>query len=188
MKLIELKELLSNYPLNAFVGTPKTLSIDQAQLSSDTEETIDKKAKAYLYNIADLIANNNEFLSDSIVDVRNYLSRIIGTAASLRDIIQLCEDMAKIFDNEINWARALTLQSMITILDNIIQQLNIVRNQAKGSRFVNRIRDGVSYILSQKIPELLYILSTMISIELGQCQPSDIVVAIGKGIVIRETC
>lgn len=188
MQLLELKGLLQDYPLNAFVGTPRIISINQEQLSADLEKALSSSVKVYLSNLNDLIIHSDMFVSNDVVGVRGYLSKLIVTVSSLRDVVQLCEDMTAIFDNEINWARALAIRSMITILDSITQELTIIRNQAKGTRFLNRIRDKTYRIIWEKIPQLLYVLSTMIAIEMGQCPPSEIVLAIGKGIIISETC
>jgi uncharacterized protein with HEPN domain len=188
MQLIELKDLLRDYPLNSFVGTPKAVSIDQEQLSLDMEKAFSVSAKAYLYSLSDLANHNAEFFSDNVIDFGNYLSRLIGTTCALREIIQIGEDMTNIFENELNWARGLAIRSMITILDSIIQELTIIRQQVKSSRIINRIRDKISFIISQKIPQIFYILSTIIAIELKQISPSEIVSAIGKGMKLSQTC
>lgn len=188
MQLLELRNLLQDYPLNSFVGTPKAMSVNQGKLSSDMEQAFSDSAKAYLYSLSDLAKHNDEFLSDNALTFGNYLSRLIGTTCALREMIQIGEDVTNIFESELNWARGLALRSMITLLDNIVEELTIARHQTKGSRFVNRIRDKVSYIMSQKIPQILYILTTVIAIELKQILPSEIVLAIGKGMQVSQTC
>lgn len=188
MKLIELRDLLRNYPLNSFIGTPKAMSINLDQFSLDIEQAFSGSAKAYLYCLSDLANHGDEFLSDNSFVFCNYLSRLIGTTCALRDMIQVEEDLTNIFENELNWARGLAVRSMITILDKIIEELTIARHQTKGSRFVNRIRDKVFLIMSQKIPQILYILTTIIAIESEQIPPSEIVLAIGKGMQASQTC
>ncbi len=70
MKLSHLKELLQNYPLNSFTGTPKTISINQAQLNTDIKKAFSVPAQKYLHNLSDLIAHNQEFFSDNIIDLQ----------------------------------------------------------------------------------------------------------------------
>ena len=188
MQLIELRELLQNYPLNSFIGTPKVISINQDQISSDMKQALSESAKAYLYGLSDLVNHNDEFLSDNAVVFCNYLSRLIGTTCALRDTAQMGEDLTNIFESELTWARGLALRSIITILDKIIEELTIARHQTKGSRFVSRIRDKVSFIMSQKIPQILYILTTIMAIESGQVPTSEIVLAIGKGMQASQIC
>jgi hypothetical protein len=188
VKLIELKGLLRDYPLNSFVGTPKVMSINLEQLSSDMEQAFSSSAKAYLYGLSDLAKHNDEFFSNNVLEFGNYLSRLIGTTCALKETIQIGEDVTNIFESELSWARGLALRSMVTILDNIIQELTVARHQAKSSRFVNRIRDNISYVMSQKIPQIFYILTTIIAIEMEQISPSDIVSAIGKGMHMSQIC
>ena len=77
---------------------------------------------------------------------------------------------------------------MINILDNMIQELKVASNQARISRFIPRIRDNISVIMARKIPEIFYILTTMIAIELKQISPTEILSAIGKGMQVSQTC
>jgi len=188
MKTIELKELLQEYPLNSFVGTPKVMSIDHQQILSDMEKAFSESAKAYLYSLSDLIRHNNEFFSDNVLDFSNYLSRLIRTSHALRETIQVSEEITNIFENELNWARGLAIRSMITILDRIIQELTVIRKQVKSERFINRVRDRTCLVIWEKIPQIFNILSTMIAIELKQVSPKEIVSAIGKGIKMSQTC
>jgi len=188
MQLLELRNLLQDYPLNSFVGTPKAMSINQEQLSLDMEQAFSNLAKDYLYSISDLVKHNDEFFSENAFTFGNYLSRLIGTTCSLREMIQICEDMANVFDSELNWARGMAIRSMLTILDRMIQELTVMRQHIKSSRIISRVRDEVSFVISQKIPQIFYILSTMIAIELKQVSPSVIISAIGKGIKLSQVC
>jgi hypothetical protein len=188
MQLEELRDLLQNYPLNSFIGTSKAISINQDQIALDMEQAFSEAARGYLYGLSDLVNHNDEFLSDNPHMFCNYLSRLIGTTCALRDTIQIGENLANIFESELTWARGLALRGMITILDKIIEELIVARNQTKGSRFINRIRDKVFFIMSQKIPQILYILTTIIAIESEQIPPSEIVLAIGKGMQASQTC
>jgi hypothetical protein len=188
MQLLKLKDLLRDYPLNSFVGTPKSITINHKQLSSDMEKAFSGSAKAYLYSLSDLIAHNNEFLSDNVQDFSTYLSRLIGATYALKDVMQIEEDMANIFESELNWAQGLATRSMITILDGIIRELTVIRNQAKSPRIITRLRDKTYFVIWQKVPQIFNILSTIIAIELKQISPNDIVLAIGKGIRVSQTC
>lgn len=188
MQLVELQKLLDDYSLHYFVNTSKAVIVDDWRLTTDIDSAITDVTKTYLTNLADLIANSKEFLSDNLMDIRRYISRLIGTTLSLKSMIQLCENMETIFENEINWARALAIRGMITILDSTIQELTVICNQAKSTRFVKRIRDRVCGIIWGKISQMFSILSIMVGIEAGQASPSEIVDVIGKGIVMTQTC
>jgi hypothetical protein len=188
VKFVELKDLLQDYPLNSFVGTPKIMSINQEQLSSDIENAFSSSAKAYLYSLLDLAEHNDEFFSNNVLEFGNYLSRLIGTTCALREMIQIGEDVTDLFESELNWARGLAIRSMITILDSMIQELTIARQKAKNSRFISRVRDTVVVTISQRIPQIFYILSTMIAIEQKQISPNEIVSAIGKGMKLSQVC
>ena len=109
MQLVELQNLLDDYSLHYFVNTSKAVTVDDKRLTTDIDNAITDGAKTYLTNLADLIANSKEFLSDSLMDIRRYISRIIGTTMSLKSMIQLCENMETIFENEIKLARALAI-------------------------------------------------------------------------------
>jgi ABC-type branched-subunit amino acid transport system ATPase component len=188
MQLTDFKLILEDYPLDVFVRTPKIVSIDQDQLLTDMEKEFVNSVKVYLSTLSDLITHKDVYARNDTVSVRNWLSKLIEAVNALRNIVQLCEDMSNIFSNEISWARALAVQSMIEILDSMIQELSVLRNQVKGIRFINRIRDKTYFVIWQKIPQIFNILSTMIAIEQGQSASSEIVSAIGKGIIISETC
>ncbi len=188
MKTIELKELLQEYPLNSFVGTPKVMSINHEQILSDMEKIFSESAKEYLYCVSDLIKHNNEFFSNTVSDFSNYLSRLIGTTCALKETIQISEDITNVFENELNWAQGLAIRSMITILNNIIQELTIIKKQIKGSRFINRLRDKTRLVMWEKIPQIFNILSIMIAVELKHASPKEILSAIGKGIKMVKTC
>lgn len=188
MQLLELRTLLQDYPLNSFVGTPKAMSINQKQLSFDIEQTFSKLAKDYLYRLSDMVAHNDEFFSDNPSVFSDYLSKLIGTTCSLKEMIQVCEDMTSVFDSELDWARGMATRSMLSILDRVIQELAITKQRIRGSRFVSRVRDDVIFIISQKIPQILYILSTAIAIQLKQVAPNAIVLAIGKGMKVSQIC
>lgn len=187
MLLAELKGLLEDYPLNVFVGTPATVSIDQERLSLDMKKTVAGSFKAYLRSLSELIACRGAFVSNDVATFRGYLSKLIETVSALRGTVQVCEDMTKIFVDEINWARALAIRGMITILDRINQELTIIRNQIKGSRFISRARDRTYFTIWEKVPQVFNILSIMVAIELGQCSSSEIVGVIGKGVIMSET-
>lgn len=187
MQLVDLHNLLENYSLHYFVNTSKVVLIDSQELSSDLDNVVTSAEKTYLTNLSDLIDNSREFLSSNIMDIRTYISRLIGTTLSLKTLVQYCENMEKIFENEINWARALAVRGMITILDNIIEELTIIRNKAKDNRFIRRIQEKVCKIIWQKIAQLYSILSVIVGIEAGQFSPSEIVDAIGKGILMIQT-
>ncbi|NWG10281.1 hypothetical protein HXY33_00785 [Candidatus Bathyarchaeota archaeon] len=188
MQLVELKSIMEDYPLNVFVGVPRSISINKHQFFKDMKKDLSKSTETYFKGLADLIKRKEDFSSNNALAFKNYLSKLTETVSALKDIIQLCEDMSNIFDTTINWARALAVRSMITILDSITQELNILRKQVKGERFLGRIRDKTYCVIWQKIPQIFNILSTMIAIELGQIASSEIVTAIGKGITISSVC
>ena len=188
MQLTELRDLLEDYPLNSFVGTPKSVIVNQDQMSLDIKQTFSGSARKYLFCLSDLIDHNDEFFSDKALVFGNYLQRLIGTTCALKDLVQIGEDVSNIFETQLTWARGLALRSMITILDKIVEELTIARHQIRDSRFVNRIREKVALIISEKIPQLRYILTTIIAIELKQIPPSEIVLAIGKGMQQSQTC
>lgn len=186
MQLIELQGLLQDYSLHYFVSTSRVLEVDEKRLICDTEKSLTSEVRNYLSNLTDLITHTHEFVSENALSVRSYLSRLIGTAESLKTLVQQCEDTSNVFESELKWVKALAVRGMITILNNIVQELSIVRNQLKNSRLVRKARDKVCMIIWEKIPQIFNILSIMIGIEMGQSSPSEIVDAIGNGLVISE--
>ena len=92
MQLLELRSLLADYPLNSFVGIPKVVSINHAQLSADMEKAFSASAKAYLYSLSDLTNHNAEFFSNNVLTFNDYLSRLIGTTCALKETIQIGEE------------------------------------------------------------------------------------------------
>lgn len=187
MQLTNLKWILEDYPLDVFVRAPKIISITKQELPRDMEEKFKHFVEVYLDTLADLITHKDVYASDDVLSVRKWLSKQIVAVNALTNIIQLCEDMTNIFDSEINWARTLAIRSMIEILNAMAQELSILRNQVRSTRFINRIRDKTYFVISQSIPQIFNILSTMMAIELGQIASAEIVSAIGKGIIVSET-
>jgi hypothetical protein len=188
MQLTDLKWILEDYPLDVFVRTPKIISISQQELPQDLEKEFKSSVEVYFNTLSDLIANKDAYASNDVLSVRKWLSKQIDAVGALTNIIQLCENMTNIFQSEVNWARALAIRSMIEILNTMAHELSILRNQVRSARFISRIRDKTYFVISQKIPQIFNILATMIAIELGQIASSEIVSAIGKGIVVSETC
>lgn len=186
MELADLKWVLQDYPLDVFVRTPNIISIKQVKLPENIEEEFKSSVEAYLKTLADLIANRVAYAKNEVLSVRNWLSKQIEAVNALTKIILLCENMTNIFGGKVNWARALAIRSMVEILNAMAQELSILKNQVKGARFISRIRDKTYFVISQKIPQIFNILATIIAIELGQVTCSEIVSAIGKGIVISE--
>ncbi len=187
MQLADLKWLFEEYPLDVFVRTPDIISIKQLELPRDIEEKLRSSVESYFKSVVDLIANRNVYSQNNIQSVRQWLSKQIDAIIALRNIVQLFEDMTSIFNSEVNWARALAIRGIIDVLDSIGQQLTILKNQVKKARFINRIREKTYYVISQKISQVFNILTTMIAIELGQTSSSEIVSAIGKGIITSTT-
>lgn len=188
MELADLKWVLQDYPLDVFVRTPNIISIKQIKLPENIEEDFKSSVETYLNTLADLIVNKAAYARNDVSSIRNWLSKQIEAVNALAKIIQLYENVANIFKGEVNWARALAINSMIEILNAMAQELSILKNQVRGARFVSRIRDKTYFVISQKIPQIFNILATMIAIELGQIACSEIVSAIGKGIVFSEAC
>lgn len=186
MELADLRWVFQDYPLDVFVRTPKIISIKEVKLPQDIEKEFKSAVEVYLNTLADLIKNRAAYANNDVISVRTWLSKQIEAVNALAKIIQLCENMTDIFEAEINWARALAIRSMIEILNTIAQELSILRNQVRGARFVSRIRDKTYFVISQKIPQIFNILATMIAIELKQIASSEIVSAIGRGIVFSE--
>jgi hypothetical protein len=188
MEMVQVFSLLQEYPLNSFVGTPPAISVNQDLLSSDMEKAFSGTAKEYLHSINDLVEHNADFLSNNVTKFRDYLSRLVGTTCSLKNLIQLGEDMTNVFEDDFNFAKGLAVRSMISILDRIIQEITILSNQTKSSRVISRIRSKVYFVIWQKIPQMFNILSTLMAIELKQISPNEIVLAIGKGMKLSQFC
>jgi len=186
MQLTDLKWILEDYPLDVFVRTPKIISISEEFPRRKIEKEFQNSVEAYFNALSDLIANKNIYAGNDVLSVRKWLSKQIEAVNALTNVVQLCEDMANMFDGEVNWARALAIRSMIEILNKMSRELSILKNQVKGERFISRIRDKTYFVISQKIPQIFNILATMIAIELGQITSSEIVSAIGKGVVASE--
>lgn len=188
LELSQLKDLFQNYRLDSFVGTPNSILINEEQIQTDIERAFSDRARTYLENLSDLTRHNNEFFSNNEHVFSNYLLRLVGTTSALKDLIELGEDVSNIFENDITWSKGLAFRAMITILDNIIEELKKAGNQVRNSRNVNRVRDKISFIISQKIPQVFYILTTLIAIDIGQISPNEIISAIGKGMQAAQTC
>jgi hypothetical protein len=188
MDLTDIKEILEDYPLDVFTRTPKIVSIDEKQLFTDMKGEFAEVTKDYFRSLSGLVTQRNYYARNEVTSVRDWLTNLMEAANALRNMVQLCEDMSKIFDGQINWARALAVRSMIEILDSMVQQLAILRNEVRGTRFINRIREKTSFVVWQKIPQIFNILSTMIAIQHGESASSEIVSAIGRGVSMSQTC
>jgi len=186
MELADLKWVLQDYPLDVFVRTPNIITIKQVKLPKNIEEEFKASVKEYLNTLTDLIVNRAVYAKNNVSSVRNWLSKQIEAVNALAKIIRLYENVTNIFEGKINWARALAIDGMSDILNAMARELSILRNQVRGTRFISRIRDRTYFVISQKIPQIFNILATMIAIELGQIACSEIVSAIGKGIVVSE--
>jgi hypothetical protein len=188
MDLTDIKEILEDYPLDVFTRPIKVISINEKQLLTDINGEFAEVTKEYFRSLSGLITRRDYYARNAVTSVRDWLANLMEAANALRNMVQLCEDMSKIFVGHINWARALAVRSMIEILDSMVQQLAILRNEVRGTRFIHRIREKTFFVICQKIPQIFNILATMIAIQRGESASSEIVSAIGRGISMSQIC
>lgn len=186
MKLTALQGILEDYPLNVFVKTPKAFTFNKKQITIDIEKEFTDSVRSYLCALSDLINKRKYYARNEALILLEWLSKLIEATTALRDMVQQCENLSTIFDDEYSWSETLAIHSMIEILNTMITELSILRNQIRGTRWYSRIRDKTFFVIAEKVPHLQHILSTIIAIERGEISSADIVSVIGSGILSSE--
>lgn len=182
VELSYLKSILQNYPPDIFVRRSDILSIDQKRISMDLTSKLADSTRRYLSALSDLVLHKDQYNRNTYSSIMAWLSKIIETLDALEDVIRLCENLSNIFESETSWARALSIQSMIDIIDVAKHEINTLKDQARATRHYSRLRDSVIIIIFKRFTHVLEILFTMIAIEAGEINSNAITSVIGRSI------
>jgi hypothetical protein len=188
VELTYLKNILQNYPPDLFVRPSDVISIDEKRIATDIANELTESAREYLGALSDLFLRKDKYSRNNFVSIRAWLSKIVEALTALENIIRLCENLSNVFKNEICWARALAIQSMIDIIAVAKREIGALKDQLSDMRHYSRIRDRVFIIITRRLAQVLDILYTMIAIESHDLPSTAITSIIGQSTANSAAC
>ena len=158
------------------------MSMDIKKIDFHFKKTeLEKAMQLYLDILFELIKKQKYYRRNIRTILREWLYKIFQMLDALENIILFCEELYDPYKNELNWTKALSLESMVLIIEKLKEEILLLRGQVGyRAEFYDRIREKAFIYLTSRFMQLLDILITTIAIEMGELPPSEIVSVVGK--------